>query len=238
MGHGNVLFGLNLGNIASEYCRITLERRVSIVDYRTLLTRERCWDREAQSLLESSGEGKIDAILQNREELIGLCEFIETHRIRSYLEIGIWTGRLVSALHRIFDFDRVAAADHGWAQDCGLAISLPEDADFFFGNSDSDEFMEWRRSLGKFDLVLIDANHRYHAVRKDFEINRQFPHRFLAFHDITGCNPGTEGVARLWNELKQDASREDHGCWEIVRPHKELGLAHSVMGIGVWAEER
>ena len=88
MGHGNVLFGLNLGNIASEYCRITLERRVSIVDYRTLLTRERCWDREAQSLLESSGEGKIDAILQNREELIGLCEFIETHRIRSYLEMG------------------------------------------------------------------------------------------------------------------------------------------------------
>jgi hypothetical protein len=79
----------------------------------------------------------------------------------------------------------------------------------------------WRRELGPIDLVLIDANHRYDAVKRDFEINRAFPHRFLALHDITGARRGTEGVARLWAELEGDKT-------EIVEPG-------SKMGIGVWS---
>ena len=40
----------------------------------------------------------------------------------------------------------------------------------------------------------------------------------------------TTGVAKFWNELN-----EGHK-WEICRPHAEIGLDHSVMGIGIWSE--
>jgi len=199
-------------------------------DFRAELTADKCWDRTTQTLMDEHGEPLEEGILQNREELIGLCELIEERDIRSYLEIGLWTGGLISALHRLFSFERVAACDHGWAEAQGLRIRVPAEAAFFRGNSESEEYRAWRRELGRIDLVFIDANHAYHAVKRDFEINRAFPHRFLAFHDITGATRQTSGVARFWREL-------DHGYKrEIIRPHRELGFDHSTMGIGIWSE--
>jgi len=198
-------------------------------DFRRALEGYRCWDRECQEVFEARGEAVVDAILQNREELVGLCEFFEAHQVRSYLEIGIWTGGLVTALHEIFRFDLVAACDHGYARRFGLPIRVPAGVRLFEGESASDAYRTWRRALGPIDFVLIDANHSYHAVRRDFEINRSFQQRFLALHDITGARRQTAGVARLWREI-EDGSRT-----EIVRPDRELGLDHSTMGIGIWS---
>lgn len=167
-----------------------------------------------------------DCILQNREELIGLCEHIAAQGIRRYLEIGIWTGRLISTLHRLFDFDVVAAADLGVAEGLGLPLRLPFGATFFRGDSTSTAYRQWRSGLGPLDLVLIDGDHSYAGVRRDFEINRAFPSRWLAFHDILGGEPSTEGVGIFWRELAGDKI-------EIVRPHLELGR-RSTMGIGLW----
>ena len=199
-------------------------------DFRAALAPYKCWDRHTQALFEAHNEAKEDCILQNREEVLGLMNFIEAHQIRSYLEIGVWTGGLVRALHNIFDFDTVAAADQGYARTQGFDIALPETAEVFWGDSDSPEFLEWRAALGHIDLVMIDGDHSYRGVQRDFEINRTFPHRFLAFHDITGANRWTTGVRKFWSQLD-----EGHK-WEICRPHAELGLDHSVMGIGIWSE--
>lgn len=196
---------------------------------RQKLREQRCWDRETQLAIETHGEPLCDCILQNREELVALCRFIQAARVRSYLEIGIWTGRLVTCLHRLFSFDQVAACDHGWAQRLGLPLHLPQEAAFFDGDSDSAAFLAWRKTLGKVDLVFIDGNHNYQAVKRDFAINRAFPHRFLALHDICGANRYTTGVRRFWQELD-----EGHKL-EIVRPHLELGLDRSTMGIGIWS---
>lgn len=201
-------------------------------DFRAQLADVPCWDRVAEASFEAHGEALLDCALQNREELIGLCELIEEQRIRSYLEIGVWTGRTVSALHGIFRFDLVAACDHGWARRFGLPVTLPAETRLFEGDSESDEYLVWRAGLGPIDLVLIDANHSYHAVRRDLERNAAFPVRFLALHDITGHRRATTGVAQLWRDLV--ASRKGR-CREIVRPHRELGLDHSTMGIGVWS---
>jgi len=196
-------------------------------DLRSELARDRCWDSQTQAIYAACGEPVDDTILQNREELLGLCEFIEAHQVRSYLEVGAWTGRLASVLHRLFHFDRVAACDDGWARRFGLDLHLPPDAAFFQGSSRSEQYRQWRADLGPIDLVLIDADHHYAGVKRDFEINRAFPHRFLALHDITGANRHTVGVRRLWEELSGNKL-------EIVRPHVELGLEKSVMGIGIW----
>ena len=199
-------------------------------DYRALLSDDACWDQDTQDVFERRGEALQDRILQSREELIALCELIEEKGIRSYLEVGAWTGRLVSALHRIFRFDLVAACDDGWAEQHGLSLSVPTDARFFRGDSGSPEYERWREALGPVDLVLIDANHSWRAVRRDFEINRRHPHRFLAFHDIVGAHRQTAGVRRFWRELAVGNRRE------IIRPHAELGLSESTMGIGLWSQ--
>lgn len=171
---------------------------------------------------QGSGEPDQDAILQHPLEYAGLCAFIAEQGIRSYLEVGVWTGALVRALHGRFRFDRVAACDHGWAEERGLQVRLPPETRFFRGNSESDAYVAWRRDLGPVDLVFIDANHHYRAVRRDWEINRILPHRFLAFHDITGGHPQSVGVGRFWREIPG---------WkhEIVAPG-------STMGIGIWRE--
>jgi hypothetical protein len=199
-------------------------------DYRRLLAGVRCWDRECEELLATRGEALVDAALQNREELVSLCELIEELDVRSYLEIGAWTGRLVSALHDIFEFEKTAVCDHGWAERNGLAIELPEEVRFFRGDSDSGEFLRWREGLGHIDLTLIDADHSYPAVKRDFEIARGFPHRLIALHDIVGARRQTRGVRRFWEEIDGGVKRE------IIRPHAELGLDHSLMGIGVWSD--
>jgi len=198
-------------------------------DFRQQLSGDKCWDAAAQAVFDTRGEPVVDQILQNRDELIGLCEFCEAHGVRSYLEIGIWTGRLISALHRLFDFEKLAACDHRWAAQLGLPIRVPRETCFFEGNSESDAFRTWRERLGHVDLVFIDANHSYHAVKRDFEINRAYPHRFIALHDITGATRHTTGVKRYWDEIDTGAKHE------IVRPHRELGLDVSRMGIGVWS---
>jgi hypothetical protein len=190
-------------------------------DYAAALQGTRFWDAEVERVYDAEGEPLVDCALQSKAEVEGLCRFIQAEEIRSYLEIGIWTGRLVTALHHVFGFSRVAACDHGWAEQCGFAISVPSDASFFRGDSGTDAYVAWRRELGPIDLVLIDANHHYRAVRRDFEIERAQPHRFLALHDITGARRGTEGVARLWREL-------DGNKIEIVAPE-------SKMGIGIWS---
>jgi hypothetical protein len=199
------------------------------MDYRAALATDRCWDARTESLFEAHGEPLEDVILQNREEVVALCELVERLGVRSYLEVGIWTGRLLSALHRIFAFDPVAACDHGWAEEQGLAISVPPETRYFCGDSGSSGYVRWRRDLGPVDLVFIDGDHSYRGVRRDFEINRDLPHRFLAFHDICGARRQTRGVRRFWEELD-----EGHKL-EIVRPHVELGLEGPTMGIGIWS---
>jgi len=187
---------------------------------------ERCWDAKAEFHWRTRGVPAVDAVLQNRDEVVALCEWIERHRVRSYLEIGVWTGRLVTLLHRLFRFERVAACDLGSARALGLPFRLPPETDYLQADSHSPEFARWRASLGPIDLVLIDGDHSYAGVRTDFTVNRAFPHRFLAFHDVANDHPRVAGVKRFWTEL-------DGAKVELVRP---LPVSRWRMGIGIWHE--
>jgi hypothetical protein len=196
-------------------------------DFRLELATVKLWDARCEQELASRGEALVDRPLQNREELIDLCRFIEQENIRSYLEIGVWTGALVRLLHRLFAFDRVAACDQGYAEERGLPIRLPGGTAFYRGDSESPGYVEFRRELGHVDLVLIDGNHAYHAVKADLARELSHPHRFIALHDITGRRRQTTGVARAWREAKSNLKTE------IIHPQTELGLDHSLMGIGI-----
>ena len=197
-------------------------------DYRHELRHESCWDAEVQAHYEAHGQPPDGRLLQNRDELIALCEWMEANTIRSYLEIGVWTGHLITTLHSLFHFDKVAACDINWARVMGFQMRLPFGVQYFEGSSHSDDYLRFREGLGHVDLVMIDGDHSYEGVKRDFEINRQFPHRFLGFHDITGANAGCDGVRQLWEELGGKKT-------SIVLPQRECGLDHSLMGIGLWS---
>ncbi len=198
-------------------------------DYRKLLELARFWDKDTERFFQENGRPIVDRALQNREEIIALCEFIEEHDIRSYLEIGSWTGRLVSTLHEVFNFDLVAACDIGSAKQFDFDVSLPSSALYFEGNSHSPIFENWRYKLGQIDLVLIDSDHSYDGIKKDFETNARAPHRFIAIQGIAGTTRSSDGAKRIWSELLGTKI-------EIVLPHLEIESTEPTMGIGIWSD--
>ena len=193
---------------------------------------EKFWDLEVEEKLQTEGFPIFDCILQNRAEILEFCKWIEQHNIQSYLEIGIWTGRLTNLLNRMFKFKMTAACDLGLAKLFDLEIKLPTSVAFFEGNSLSPIYSNWRNKIGHIDLTFIDSGHIYEEIVRDFEINQKFPHKYFAFHGIAGNARYGDGVKRFWEELKGDKT-------EIILPHAEINSQEATMGIGIWrAQDR
>ncbi len=199
-------------------------------DFTALLADTPCWDHDVQAVYEATGEPAVDRVLQTRGELEQLCAFIAEHRVRRYLEIGLWSGRLWCSLHALFDFELVAGCDDGYAQRrFGLPLHRPPEGRLFVGSSRSAAYLSWRRQLGPVDLVFIDGDHTRAGVQADIDRERALPHRFLALHDITGSNRHTVGVRDAWRDLSGGCKRE------LLAPHVEIGVDNSTMGIGIWS---
>jgi hypothetical protein len=85
------------------------------------------------------------------------------------------------------------------------------------------------RELGPFDAVLIDADHRFEAVKRDFANYGDSP--IVAFHDIDGdgldCGGMPVEVPLFWREIKQQFRHT-----EIIDPSDDRK-----MGIGVLFRE-
>lgn len=96
--------------------------------------------------------------------------------------------------------------------------ALSYDIEVVFGDSQSINLGE------RFDVVLIDADHRYEAVKADFQKYKQ---GITAFHDIAGQGIKLRemeiGVPRFWNEIKNNFRHEEIIIQDDDRP----------MGIGV-----
>lgn len=195
-------------------------------DFQSLISAVKCWDLEVHQTFWTE-QILLDCVVQNRAELIAFCEWIESHQICSYLEIGIWTGRLISLLHDLFHFERLATCDLGVAQQREHKIQMPPQTESFWGDSHSIEYMAWRNTLGAIDLVMIDGDHSYEGVKQDFLINTRYPHKYIAFHDIAGTSSITEGVARFWQELSGNKL-------SFILPNPEVADPKAVMGIGIW----
>lgn len=170
---------------------------------------------------------------QDPDELARFIELVHEVGARRYLEVGCRNGDTFYAVMR-------AIGERGR----GLAIDLPENpaareslsstvtelrladmaADAIFANSQSEETIERVRQYGPFDLILIDADHRYAGARHDFDAYGDLA-PVVALHDIASP-PGNmsdgapNGVPRLWSEIKASG----RSCREIVTPGSGMGF--------------
>lgn len=139
-----------------------------------------------QSLLRSR------AMLQWQSELDAFCAFMAANRVRSFLEIGAATGRLSLHLKDTLALDKVAACDM-WHSPLLKAAKV----EFFHGDHHDPAYPAWRAQLGHIDMVFIDADHET-GFRRDYEIERAFPHSFIGFHDI--ANKIYPALSQFWEE--------------------------------------
>lgn len=204
---------------------LILEKKPPSQDFRSLLASEPCWDAEADH--QFNNEQPVGSrLLQNRTELIAFCEWIEEHEIHSYLEVGIWTGRLLSALERLFNFEKLAACDLGLLKK-HYPMHIPPKTQMYWGDSQTPEYLDWRASLGHIDLIMLDADHSYEGIKKDFLLNTQHSFKYIAFHDVINKHPSGIGVKRFWDELQGNKIT-------FAFPNLESDKEDSGMGIGIW----
>lgn len=176
---------------------------------------------------------------QNAEELRGLIELLQREGVRSYLEIGARHGdTFFDVMHSLPKGSRGIAVDlpgGNWgtiksgAYLQGACDQLNQEGYQVFcmlADSQLESTAETISRFGPFDAALIDGDHLYSGVKRDWELYHGHS-RLVAFHDIAGegqCQRKSllpVEVPRLWKEIRNDF------------PHQEFIAPGSKMGIGV-----
>lgn len=189
----------------------------------------------------------VSTSLQDPHELRAFLEIIERENVRSYLEIGVhWGGTFEAvmswcprgSLGVTVDFpggefgvdDSFHSLLNSVGRLRGQGYNIPWP---IFGPSSAPEVVARVRKLGpydgqtdslQFDCILIDGDHSYGAINRDFELYAPMG-RMIALHDIAAPdgyknNHGLQiDVGTFWREIK-----DKYRSHEIIYPGSEMGI--------------
>lgn len=164
---------------------------------------------------------------QHPDELAALVNFARAENVLRYLEIGARHGDTLHAMGMSLPEGSLCVAvdmaDGPWGSPtskdalCAAVESLRmsgRQCHAIFGDSASETIVNLVSSFKLFDLILIDGDHRYDSVKRDW-MNYRDLGRHIAFHDIIGMGQMDRrrgmsvDVPRLWAEIKEcGVSRE------------------------------
>lgn len=156
---------------------------------------------------------------QNQEELMWFLEKVKG--AKSILEIGSAHGHTLRMMATASDKGAVIRSIDMGLDPNGLGENILEllrggwDANVFFGDSTSQEAIEFAKQDAPYDVVFIDGGHDFPVCRLDWE-NYGPLGKIVGFHDIHHPH---HNVKELWAEIKGS--------------HKTEEFAVSYMGIGV-----
>lgn len=159
--------------------------------------------------------------------------YLSSQNIKSYTEIGCHKGGTfiitVEYLQRFSNSQLIALAVDNWPRDIMKTYQdLTPGVTYLTDSSDSDVF---RNNFGalSWDLTLIDGDHSYAGVKRDFATVANNSRR-VAFHDIV--NIRCAGVQQAWKEIKDSNPNQTHE-WVDQYDDVLLRLRGSYMGIGI-----
>lgn len=177
--------------------------------------------------------------LQYDDELDQLIGWFVHLGVRSYLEIGArYGGSFGRVMMALGERSRGVCVDFPGAEfgDENSPVRLFDtlarlrrrgrEVSCVLGPSAAQEVVARVQAFGPFDAVFIDADHRYAAVRLDFEIYAPLA-RVVALHDIAAPDHVTSrrgtpvGVPQFWAEVK------------TRYPYIEIYRPDTLMGIGI-----
>ena len=155
---------------------------------------------------------------QKPAEFSALLTILNTQSIQTFLNIGTFNGY---TFNFVSDYLNAIRPTSCITVDPNDFIGSNKKYPYIYLSCTSDTFKNI-----PFDLVFIDGDHSYQAVKKDWENVGKFA-KVIVFHDIHDPKDCPD-VRKFWNELTNLAS-EDFDILEI----KEVTETHEFMGIGI-----
>ncbi len=162
-------------------------------------------------------------VFQNLWELDQMLQVVNRLKPKRVLEVGSWHGGTLwhwlqfgGTVVSIDDEMRLASEWGKWAEDAGANLVLLQ------GFSQDAPIIEKARELGPYDFIFIDGDHRYDAVRADWENYSAMCKRggIFAFHDTQHIGDNTYGVEQLWYEI----TGEPHVRWMHIAQTHHCGI--------------
>lgn len=203
---------------ALRYASNVAASRGAIRELRRLSERARTLDERVDLAFDFDFLGLVDIRpLQKRPELLDLARRTAGLRPGAVLEVGTADGGTLYALAGAAAADaRIVSLDLPWRggyhplrERLYRAFAGPRQAiRLIRADSHAAETVELvRRALDgrPVDVLLIDGDHRYEGVRRDYELYAGLVREggLIAFHDIvTGPPEAVGGVPDFWRELK------------------------------------
>ena len=161
-------------------------------------------------------DGSYKHLLHIPEELAQLIIFlkkdekIKKRKIKKYLEIGFNHGIANTILNKFFEFSEIVAVEIFGAHIIGqtlLANLRFKNLVIIASDSKSKDTIERVKKFEKFDLIFIDADHSYDAVKNDFKnyLPMLSKKGVMVMHDINFFNTGSK---KFWDELKKNKNQK------------------------------
>jgi len=159
--------------------------------------------------------------LQTRDEwwiFLEICDFyLKERKIKNpiVMELGSWKGRQKPFYEQLFGatYISIDRSKKGYGPEIQGLTSDPRTL----------ERLKERLAGRQINILFIDADHHYEAVKSDFDMYAPLCDDIVAFHDVN-----YPSIMRLWNELKAKPS---------VSPTKEKEYL-SPMWLNLSIEER
>lgn len=156
------------------------------------------------------GSDKQGGMEQNPHELSLFCEWLDEHKIKTLLEIGMAKG----LFNKFLTLEMGIKCD-GVTIDKGALWWKPEN--LIIGSSYDRSTV---KQTGNYDLIFVDGDHD--KVKKDY-LAYKGKCIFMAFHDICGFRKCFK-VHLLWKQLKKK-----YKYWEFI----DYSDINKASGIGV-----